>query len=508
MRFTGGAGVAMALAASLSLFGLQPAFAAGVPQAPGYSRATLQVVVDNDYAAFMGDASNVTRLLNQNNVPWMTQISEAASLDIFPQSGESYVYLAVMGGGGTEDFGGKLNGNDIIDLPGAQVATGRSPLGSGSFSSPYMMLQGFVPGYATSEVANGTQNVTVAQLQNALTGISWSSAVSTGAGGGNVPNHKTSGVCCSGGNGLSGKGWNFPSVSLVVFRYPVTSLGLPVRAGDSQATVDWEVPAAGDAPTSYVVQYKKSSEPDSAYITFSNPVAPITEETVTGLSNGITYSFRVAGINSYGTGSYSAVREATLVGPPPPPTNLVATPKASAIEISFTNPISDGGSVITNYQYSLNSGSTWTSLSPVDVTSPVTIPGLTDGISSTILLRAVNSYGSGRASAAVSDIPGLVARLSNLTFSNNPEKGVLTTITVSLSIAGKLNFLTNGKRIPGCYKKSSTGSLPNITGTCSWKPAVMGRNVITVQGVANDNSYASSTLTSPSINVLRRITRR
>jgi hypothetical protein len=187
---------------------------------------------------------------------------------------------------------------------------------------------------------------------------------------------------------------------------------------------------------------------------------------------------------------------------------LIATAKASSADISFTNPISDGGAAITNYQYSLNNGSSWVSFSPADTSTPVTIPGLTDGVTSLILLRAVNSYGSGTASLAVSVIPGLVARLSNLTFSNNPEKGINTTLTVSISIAGKATFLINGKRIPGCFQSNSTGTAPNIVATCNWKPAVIGRNTLSVQAIPNDNAYASSTLTSPLLHVLKRSTRR
>ena len=508
MRLKSRASFAVALSACLSLCGFQQAIGAGVPLAPGYSKATLQVVVDNDYAAFMGDANNVTRLFYQNNVAWMTQISDASSLDLYPQAGESYVYLAVMGGGGGESWAGKLNGIDVVDMAGAQVATGRSPLGSGVFSSPYMTLQGFVSGYSAADVANGIQNVTLSQMQSALTGITWSSAVSTGAGSGNVPSHTTSGVCCSAGNGMSGKGWSFPTGSLVVFRYPVTALGLPGRAGDSQVVVDGDAPTAGDAPTGYVVQYKKTSEADSAYLTFSTKTAPTTIETVTGLTNGISYSFRIAGTNSYGTGAYSAAREATPVGPPPPPTNLIATPKASAAEISFTNPVSDGGAAITNYQYSLNNGSSWTSFSPADTSTPVTVSGLTDGVSSSILVRAVNSYGSGTASLVVTIVPGLVARISNLTYSNNPTKGLMTTLTVSLNIAGRVTFLINNKRIPGCLNSKSSGSTPNIISSCNWKPAVSGRSTVTVQATPTDNTYSSSTLTSPLLHVLNRSTRR
>lgn len=61
-----------------------------------------------------------------------------------------------------------------------------------------------------------------------------------------------------------------------------------------------------------------------------------------------------------------------------------------------------GGLEITNYEYSLNSGSTWTALSPADATSPVTITGLTNGTAYSVQLRAVNALGGGAASATLS----------------------------------------------------------------------------------------------------------
>ena len=503
--------IASAISLLLSIFTFTPAQAA-VPQAPGFSVASLKVIVDNDYAAFMGSDSNVTRLFNQNNVEWMTQIANAASLDIYPQVGETYIYIAVMGGGGTEDWSGTLNGQDVVTMPGAQVASGRSPLGTASVSGTYLRLESFVSGYGSAAVAAGTQNVTLAQMQTALTGVTWSSAVSTGYGAsGNVPTHKTSGVCCGSqatGAGLSGKGWNFPSDSLVVFRYPLSALSLPVRAGNAQVIVDWNAPGAGDAPTGYIVQYKKTSDPDSAFQTFSTTAAATTVATVTGLTNGVNYSFRVAGTNASGTGTWSAVRDATPKGPPPAPTALIATAKASSAEIAFTNPESDGGSAILNYEYTLNDGSTWIALSPLDATTPVTIPGLTDGVTYAIKLRAISALGAGTPSQAVSVVPGLIARLSDLTFSNAPAKGIITNLTISLTVPSRVSFFANGKRIAGCYRVTSSGIAPSLTASCAWKPTVMSRQTITVVAAPIDNSYANGNLTSSPVQVVRRTNQR
>lgn len=105
---------------------------------------------------------------------------------------------------------------------------------------------------------------------------------------------------------------------------------------------------------------------------------------------------------SIGMRSFSFVVSAATV--PAAPTGLSATAGDASAIISFTAG-SDGGSAITNYQYSTNAGSSWTALSPADTTSPVTITGLTNGTAYNILLRAVNAIGNGTASASVAVTP-------------------------------------------------------------------------------------------------------
>ena len=306
------------LAFQFSLPFISPSHAAA-PDSPTFQRATLQIVVDNDFAVFLGDSTTVTRLFYQNNDSWPTQLSAATSLDINPTETETYVYVTPMGGGGTEDFGGTLNGQDITSIPGAQYATGRSPLDSATVSSTYLLIKNFLSGYNSSDAANGVYNINLADMKVAMQGTQWSSAVGTGTGSGTPPNYKqNSGVCCSGSSPVR-KGWQFPSDDVVIFRYPVTSLGLPVTPGNHQVVVDWSAPAAGATPTGYVVQYKKTSDPDSAFTTFSTTSASTTIETVTSLTNGVSYSFRVAATNADGSSPYSAIKTGTPNGPIDPP---------------------------------------------------------------------------------------------------------------------------------------------------------------------------------------------
>jgi len=94
----------------------------------------------------------------------------------------------------------------------------------------------------------------------------------------------------------------------------------------------------------------------------------------------------------------------SMKGPTAPktaPTSLSAIASSTSVAISFTAPSDDGSSPITNYEYSFNNSS-WTALSPADAISPVTVSGLSTYTSYNVYLRAVNLFGSGPASSAVS----------------------------------------------------------------------------------------------------------
>ena len=419
-----------------------PSAFAAAPNAPGFSQAKLEIVVDNDYAAFYGDENNVNQLLYQNNFSWPDQISNATSIDLVGSDTQTYVYIVAMGGGGTEDIGGKLNGSNITTITGAQYA---------SSGGGYLQIQSNISGYNSGAAAGGTQNVTLSDLQSAITGATWSSAVGVAAGSGMPPNYKTSGVCCSGGT----RGWDFPSNSAVVFRYPISSLSLPVRGDYESAVVTWTAPSGGVTPTSYSVEYKKTS--DSDWTIFSTPNYPITSETVTGLTNGINYSFRVAARNGAEQGPYSAVKNATPTGPPYEPTSLASTVDLASLSasITFTDPKTNGGSAITNYQYSLNGGLSWSALSPADTSSPVTISGLSGGATYSVKLRGLSSLGTGISSDSIN-----VAMKAIVSFDSNGGTGSMS----SQSAYGSSN-LTSSAFSRAYFSFAGWNTAANGTGT-------------------------------------------
>jgi gliding motility-associated-like protein len=91
---------------------------------------------------------------------------------------------------------------------------------------------------------------------------------------------------------------------------------------------------------------------------------------------------------------------ASFTTPSAPTITAITTSNGSAT-VTFTAPTSNGGTPITNYEYTLD-GINWTAFSPVVVSSPVTITGLTNGTTYPIQLRAVNAVGSGAPSNILS----------------------------------------------------------------------------------------------------------
>lgn len=84
------------------------------------------------------------------------------------------------------------------------------------------------------------------------------------------------------------------------------------------------------------------------------------------------------------------------------PTINSITPTSTSASVAFTAPASIGSSAISNYEYSIDNGSTWVTPSPAVTTSPLTINGLTSSTAYDIVLRVVNTQGAGCSSASMS----------------------------------------------------------------------------------------------------------
>ncbi len=91
----------------------------------------------------------------------------------------------------------------------------------------------------------------------------------------------------------------------------------------------------------------------------------------------------------------------TPSGPPAAPTITTVTPGDGSLAVAFTAGAS--GSTILNYEYQVNGTGPW--VSSGGTTSPITIPGLTNGTSYSVQIRAVSAIGNGSGSNTVSATP-------------------------------------------------------------------------------------------------------
>ena len=155
----------------------------------------------------------------------------------------------------------------------------------------------------------------------------------------------------------------------------------------------------GNAITTFTPYIKVNGTQQSCTFAF-NPNTGICA--ISGLAGGQIVTGTVYATDGLGLSSIlSETQTATVIGVVGAPMNLVATAGDGQASIAFTENFN--GDTLTYYQYSLD-GSTYSVLS--SLTSPVVIPGLTNGTTYSIFLLAVGNFnGSGPVSAQVTVTP-------------------------------------------------------------------------------------------------------
>jgi Fibronectin type III domain. len=136
-----------------------------------------------------------------------------------------------------------------------------------------------------------------------------------------------------------------------------------------------------------------SSTNGSAWTTFADGVTTATTAVVTGLTNGVTYSFRVTAVNANGNSPASEVARAA-VGVPTAPTGL-GHAGAAQVALRWTAPSANGGSAITDYivEFSADSGGVWSTFDDgVSTALAATVTGLVNGYAHVSSKRAECSW--------------------------------------------------------------------------------------------------------------------
>ncbi|MCX7843123.1 MAG: fibronectin type III domain-containing protein, partial [Clostridia bacterium] len=179
---------------------------------------------------------------------------------------------------------------------------------------------------------------------------------------------------------------------------PSTPTAILAAAGNSQAYVSFTPPSSnGGSPiTHYTVKVFQNGIEQASLATTSSA----TTITVTGLTNGLPYTFKVFATNLIGHSPDSEMSNAVTptadITAPSAPSAISATAGDTQATVSFTAPLSDGGSSITHYTVKVfQNGNEQPALATTGSATAITVTGLTNGLPYTFKVFATNSAGSG-----------------------------------------------------------------------------------------------------------------
>ena len=183
---------------------------------------------------------------------------------------------------------------------------------------------------------------------------------------------------------------------------------------DQSVRLTWAVPAfnGGTAITDYAVEYAAPPVGSNALVwnVFEDGTSTSTTATVTGLTNGTTYQFRVSAVNAVGRSVVSSAVLGTPVykGVADAPRSLTAVSGRLVVTLSWLVPLSNGGIPITDYaiESSIDNGTTWVRVTDsVTTATYATLTGLVGNTTYLFRVRAVNTAGLGAASNTAQATP-------------------------------------------------------------------------------------------------------
>ena len=294
------------------------------------------------------------------------------------------------------------------------------------------------------------------------------------------------------------------NVSVIEFRSaPDAPTALAAVGGAGEATLTWDAPSFdGMTPiTGYTIEYRKTG----AATWTPTTVGVVNTHTVTGLSDGTTYEFRVSATNAIGTGAASAVATATTFAVPGAPTNVTATPGNAQVSLTWTAPTSNGGTAVTSYIVEFRpTGGIWTTFVPggsgsggggavtsalrlASITSTsTTVTGLTNGTAYEFRVSAINAVGTGTgssvATATTFAVPGAPTNVTT-----TPSKG-------QVSLTWTTPASNGGTPITGYTV------LYRVTGTTTWTRVDVGATTsATIKNLTAGATYSFTVLATNTV---------
>ena len=213
-----------------------------------------------------------------------------------------------------------------------------------------------------------------------------------------LTNGKTYTCTVSAANGNGPGAASAPSAAVVPAAVPAAPAQPSTASGNGQIVVTFSG-AAGNGSTITAYTAACSSSDGGAFGSAGNG-GTITPLTVSGLTNGKTYTCTVTATNGVGTGPASPASAAVIPAAAPSAPALPAIASGNTqIVVTFAAP-ADNGSAITSYNAACTSSDGGAAGSNAGAGSPITVGGLTNGKTYTCTVTATNGVGPGAPSAA------------------------------------------------------------------------------------------------------------
>lgn len=245
---------------------------------------------------------------------------------------------------------------------------------------------------------------------------------------------------------------------------PVAPLVMSATTGSGSLTIAWGEPAAtGNSP---VLSYTVTASPGGATCTWTSGPRQCT---LTGLTNGTSYTTTMTVTNAFGTSAPSRVSYPFVPGQSGPPTNLAVYPGDGSLRVTWSPPTHTGGLPITGYFVTAGSSAcNWTG-----GLFSCTVTGLTNGVAYQVHAHAVNAAGFGTSGYAGDFTPSAV-----------PGAPTAVTATPGLReahVAWSEPVSDGGLPISGYTITASPGGA-----SCSW---TAGPRECTISGLTAGTSY-------------------
>jgi hypothetical protein len=503
-----------------------------------------------DAAALLNNTSEFSRVRYRMEAT-INSVSDYAETDFYKWSGASITTLQVPSITGTGAFVIQTNVTDLNVYSGNSRVTKASGISGRIELWPYNYAPALGSDYANGDLnkydyndsnnGNGTYgSFQVHDITNFKTVFAWNHQNYTGnndpdVGFGNNPN--TNGhpdwTFCAQNNSTNGYCQNVTGFKMQIFinraTTPLADNTAPTVSRIDSRTLgkngDTITVRSNEIGTVYLVNQSvtvsnfasitaaSSSNKNSVSISSVNSNTVLT---LSSLSDGLYNLYAADSFNNLSTAIVGTIR---IDNTAPTATSIAVGSAGNTVVITGSETLTN--SMALNGIYTISdSGSAITVTSVTFLANTATL-NLSRSIPTGSPVNFTYSPLAGDARGRIVDQAGNeMAPITTRTITNNStfavtltlavpttlRKGANVTISVDVTVAGRVSFFIADKRIPGCQSRAATGSTP-ITVYCSFKPAFSSLQTIKASFVPTLNVYPSLTTTVDRF-ILKRTTTR